>query len=60
MSLLKEFTNALDCCGTCAGGVLNRYRAEAWDQGYEAAAPEYVRTAYRGNPYRPTAPEATQ
>ncbi|MAE64136.1 MAG: hypothetical protein CMJ18_07655 [Phycisphaeraceae bacterium] len=23
--LLRDFNNALDCCGTCAGGVLNRH-----------------------------------
>lgn len=27
--LLTRFTNALDCCGTCAGGVLAQYVREA-------------------------------
>lgn len=45
--LVQEFADALDCCGTCAGGVLNRYRADAWDEGWQAAYADH-----RDNPYR--------
>jgi hypothetical protein len=38
IDLLARFTAALDCCGTCAGGVLAQHtrarEAAAWFEGY--------------------------
>lgn len=36
--LLEDFTNALDCCGTCAGGVLARHTERAVNEALTEAA----------------------
>lgn len=68
--LLKRFTNALDCCGTCAGGVLARHVRERMAQAWDEAVSHISKVAmvgsaglndecFEGNPYAPTQPAAT-
>lgn len=42
--LLSRFTNALDCCGTCAGGVLARHVRESKAQELRDAVDRWCET----------------
>ena len=63
-NLLRSFTNALDCCGTCAGGVLAQYvrerMADVWDEGFWHCQETRHTGRSADNPYRPVPPEADQ